>query len=447
METFGECIRAWMTENKMSAADLTKQMEYKSKTTLVRLLKGQSNYASCMQFFSKLPPDLSCDWKERFSHALLVERVGKASYPVLEALDRQLFSPESNAPATVHFMPSAVEDGGTVFVLGCPWEITGNLIDHLLTRDRSLHVIHYMTRGEVAECPALLPQLIRRIPDVRYQAALLEAQDLRKYPLSWNMVIRITAHNTTQLIPRLDTSEWQEICLPSLREYFISLQKLLETLPQASLYRYDQLKSGRDYIDFTRNAFLMERGQDAVIVKPTPGMQMMPAEAVISAFSDFLSEHLEPVTAARESLIYIFRERVDNFYAPGRRTHLVLSEPAMKDLICTGRMSDHFYAFRPFTHEERMLILQELKAFSCRKGNLVQFLPDKTWPVSLEAYSNHGALFYPSGTNYNAETDIYRELFLPGEDFYVLIRTYVQEISAFRGLKENLPEESFKRMR
>ena len=77
----------------------------------------------------------------------------------------------------------------------------------------------------------------------------------------------------------------------------------------------------------------------------------------------------------------------------------------------------------------------------------VQFLPDKTWPVSLEAYSNHGALFYPSGTNYNAETDIYRELFLPGEDFYVLIRTYVQEISAFRGLKENLPEESFKRMR
>ncbi len=447
METFGECIRAWMTEYKLSAADLTKQMGYKSKTTLVRLLKGQSNYASCMQFFSKLPTDLSGEWKGRFSNALLVERVGRDSYPVLEALHRQLFAPEKNTPVAIHSMPDEAEEGGNVFVLGCPWEITGNLIDHLLSRDRSINVIHYMTRGEVAECPALLPHLIRRIPDVRYQAVLLEAQDLRKYPLPWNMAIRITEHNTTQLIPRFNTSEWQEFCLPGIREYVISLQKLLDTLPQVSLYRYDQLKSGRDYIDFTRNAFLMERGQDAVIVKPTPGMQMMPAEAVISAFSDFLSEHLEPVTAARESLIYIFRERENNFFAPGRRTHLVLSEPAMKDLIRTGRMSDHFYAFRPFTQEERMMILEALKAFSFRKGNLVQFLPDKTWPVSLEAYSKHGVLFYPSGTNYNAETDGYRELFLPGKDFYLLIRTYVEEISGFHGLKENIPEDLFKLMR
>ena len=163
METFGECIRAWMTENKLSAADLTKQMGYKSKTTLVRLLKGQSNYSSCMQFFSKLPTDLSGEWKERFSHALLMERVGRDSYPVLEALHRQLFAPEKNTPVTIHSMPDEAEEGGNVFVLGCPWEITGNLIDHLLSRDRSIHIIHYMTRREVAECPALLPQLIRTL--------------------------------------------------------------------------------------------------------------------------------------------------------------------------------------------------------------------------------------------------------------------------------------------
>lgn len=433
METLGRCIRAWMEEKNLSVADLTGRMGYKSKTTVFRLLNGQSNYASCEQFCDRLTPELSADWQERFKRALLAEKIGIGTYRVLEELDSQLFFSEKGSRTESGVSISSPAGGGRIFILGCPWKMISGLVKMLLAQDGEAHIFHYMTRREVIGSPSVLPLLIREIPDVRYQAFFLDNQDLKDVPISWNTIFRLSGENGSYLIPQSDGKEWKELQLPGGYETLEGIRKLLYNLPQASLYRFDGLKNGREYIEFTKNALKMERGRDAVIIKPTPGMQMLPADAVISAFSDYLSDNLEPVRAARDSLIYIFRQRAENFYDPGRHTDMVLSESSMMNFMRTGRMDDHFYAFRPYTREERTVIFQALHDFAQRKGNHIQLLHDRTWPISVEAYDGYGALLYPSRTNYNAETDSYRELFLPGKDFYDLIRTYVRDMLMLRG--------------
>lgn len=54
--TFGECLTELLRKKHISTADLTRRMNYRSKTSLTRLLRDEVRYASIEDFMTRLEP-------------------------------------------------------------------------------------------------------------------------------------------------------------------------------------------------------------------------------------------------------------------------------------------------------------------------------------------------------------------------------------------------------
>ena len=425
METLSQCLDAWMNEEELTVAQLTEQLGFKSKTSVFRLLHGQSNYRSCVQICQQLMPKLDQPWQERFSQALLVEKVGTRRYTMFQALNRCFFPEKStillsSSPETETTFPT---ECGTVILLGDLGEPTPLLINNLLTRSEETRIEHYVTLPTLLTQPLLLEIMIAHMTDLHYRVQLLSVPEERMSTLPWNLALWTSASQANIALANSTRITWYPVGMEAVQE----VRNTLYSLEQNPLYHYDTLKAGSDYISFTEAAYQMEYNRRAVILKPTPGMQMMPADVVESTFRDFLSANFDAVVASRDTLIYTFEKRVKNFYQRKQPTTLLLSAEAMKQFARTGVMPDQFYAFRPYTKSERIRILKVLSSLAEKDSVTLRFISGPGLPFSFEAYENQGVLIYPSNTCYNTLKEQYRELFLPGQDAFALFDAYAEE--------------------
>lgn len=428
-ETLGECIYAWMRAEDVTVSRLAERLGYKSKTSLFRLLHGKSNYQSCVQFCELMAPQLDEWWKRRFRRALLTEKIGKNRHALLDAMNRRLFDEGDEESAPSRMGPSAPFAGGTVAVLGCTGSGAYGLIDELLASSDCLRVIHYFTHRDLFDSPGLLPGLISHVISLRYSAVLLDETAFRNVSVPWNIALWTDQREACVMLMNNEAYSWQPLLGGAAQAQ--SIIGALNALPRTALYRYDHLQTGKDYIKFTEQSYRMEYNRKTLIFKPNPGMQMLPANIVEHSFIDFLTEYLEPVSAARDTLIYIFEKRVKNFYSRTKPTYLALSLESMLRLARDGVSDDQFFACRPFTEAERIGIIRALQSFSQKENVFVSFLDQKSWPVSVEAYDGIGVLFYPSASNYNTSSSAYRELFLPGKEYSDLLFQFAGEYGFF----------------
>ena len=54
--TFGECLNELMRKKHISVADLTRRANYRSKTSISRLLRDEVRYASIEDFMERIEP-------------------------------------------------------------------------------------------------------------------------------------------------------------------------------------------------------------------------------------------------------------------------------------------------------------------------------------------------------------------------------------------------------
>ena len=444
METLSQCIYAWMRAEDINTSQLAEMLGYKSRTSLVRLLHRESNYHSCFQFCELIAPHLDKGWKDRFRQALLAEKIGIERLALLDALGHCLFEGSKVDHPSSRVVPSVPLTSGTVAILGCPCPVTFSFIDELLASSDQLQVFHYFTRRDIFDIPELLPGLIDHVVSMNYSAVLLDEKALFSASLPWNIALWTDQRQAFLLLLNNEEGFWQE-----LSGGFARVQNIfstLETLPGTLLYRYEHLQTSKDYIAFTEQNYRMEYNRKALIFKPTPGIQMLPAEIVEQTFIDFLAENLEPVSAARDTLIYIYEKRVKNFYSRLKPTYLMLSFESMLRFARDGVLADHFFACRPFTKAERISIICMLQTFSQRKDVIVSFRKQGSWRVSMEVYDGKGALFYPSSSNYNAAQRKYRELFLPGKEYSNLLFQYASESGFFEQSSSESDDDIYRKL-
>lgn len=426
MESFGQCIYAWMHAENETVGRLAERLGYKSKTSLFRLLHGKSNYRSCVRFYDRILPDLDEYWKSRFHRALRAEKIGMNRCILLDSIYRCLLcgdDPKPGTPPGIHTAPFA---GGTVTVLGCSRSGTFGVIDELLAMADPPRVIHYVTRYDLFNSPELLPGFISHITSLSYSALLLDEADLYGAGVPWNIALWAGKDDAYIMLENGNGEHsWSRLSGGAAQAQ--SIISTLNAVPHTSLYRCDRLLTSKDYIDFTEQSYRMEYNCKTLIIKTTPGMQMLPADIVKQSFMDFLAKNLEPVSAARDTLIYIFEKRVKNFFSRTKPTYLVLSLESMLRFARDGLLDDQFFACRPFTKAERVQIIHALRTFSQKENVYVSFLDQKSWMISAEVYDGRGALFYPDSTDYNTSNGVYRELFLPGKEYSDLFFQFAEE--------------------
>ena len=429
METLGQCMYEWMHAEDITVGQLAEKLGYKSKTSLFRLLHGKSNYQSCVQFFSLMTPHLDECWQHRFQKALLTEKYGKSHYALMEAIYQRLFSNGNIETDTSRTVTSESFSGGTVSILGCTRNGIFRFIDELLSMNSSLRVVHYFTLRDLFNSPSLLPGLISHVLTTNYSAVLLDEADLYNACSPWNVAFWADDTKACIMLMENESDAWQPLSGGTAQA-----QKIIRTInacSQTELYRNDHLATGKDYIDFTEQNYRMERNRKTLILKPSPGMQMLPADIVEHSFIDFLAGQLEPISAARNTLMYIYEKRVKNFYSHSKPTYLMLSFESMIRFARDGVLDDQFFACRPFTETERIEIFQNLQTFSQNENVHVSFCDHPSWPVSVEAYDGIGVLFYPSSSNYHTSHSVYRELFLPGKEFSDLLFQFAEAYGFF----------------
>ena len=138
----------------------------------------------------------------------------------------------------------------------------------------------------------------------------------------------------------------------------------------------------------------MENMHNKVLLKPTPAIQMLPADVSIGTFTGFLDNYILPVAPSADSIVYYFRKRAETFYSC--ETTMVISYQATMDFINSGRLSDHFFACRAFTKEERIISLSYLLECMDKPHTRILFTKDEQLceTFSFEAFSKFGTLIY-----------------------------------------------------
>lgn len=406
-ELLSQCLTAWMTEKDVTVAGLTEMVGYKSKTSVFRLLKEQCNEQTMASFVDSLTPHLDEAWAERFRKTLRVEKYGLQKYrmfvSMMDCICNRQQPNSTNIPA---LMPTK---GKNILILGHPYKRTSSVIRQML--HDGYHITHYVDRKAIYTIPGLLQSLILNIDNPSYQALMVD----KRPSGAWHLMV-------TDVGEMFLNGEWYSVS--GGQNLFSSLR------PEngISLYWFADLHRGNDYIDFMENAYWLESGGAAVIAKQTPGIQMIPEDIVRSALMDYLSEQTEPISATLGSLRLILRKRIDNFYQRKQPTVIVFEKKAMMDFVLKGVTTDHFYACRPFTPEERLRILRILVDFS-KKDNVTLLVAERNpWHYSMEAYENRGLLIYPGYTKYNTQMEDYRELFLPGQEFFTFFSDMTDEM-------------------
>lgn len=418
MENFAQCLKAWMKSEKTSASALSERLQYKSKTTVLRILQEKSNGESCRRLYERLAPCLDEAWQLRFQNALGLERLGVLRAGMVSAIHGQLF-PDGAGVADPPRIQIPELEGGRLIVLGDP-----EMPDELLTRNEAVQAVHFMTDEELLNAPSLLSGVIRRLACGQYEAYMLPREKLRGRRFTWNTVFYLPddGKEPLWLLRGEELAAWYP--MPGGADEVCRIEEALRALAPVALYRYSKLTSGSDMMRFTQEAYRLERNRKAVIIKPTPGMQMLPEAIVENAFKDYLARNSEPLTTAQGTLIATFEKRVDNFWQRKKPTSLFFSAQAMLSFVQTGTLTDQFFALRPFTVEERIKCLKSLMNFVQRDGVTAVMQDGRIWPVSMEIYACGGVLLYPSKTSYNTNRGAYRELLLPGRAFTELFAAY-----------------------
>jgi len=423
IESFSQCLQAWMKDTSRSIASVAADAHLKSKTTVARILKDQSTYQSYEKLYKALSSNTEIDekWKSRFEHVLRAEKVGLGQYAMFETIRQKLLEPKAC------IRPVHPAEPITILIVGCPWQKTYEFIEQCLAQNQTV-IYHYLTLNELLDNPPVLAGLMACLKDDRYQAFVVPNERLLATRISWNIMLQ-KKQNTGEeriTISSGDDLSWQ--WLQSSGNVFREYQSMLTGLEPQSLYHNSDLKKGSDYIRMMKESWQMENMHNKVLLKPTPAIQMLPAEISIGSFTGFLDNNIVPVAPSADSIAYYFRNRAENFY--NCETTMVISRQATEDFVHSGRLADHFFACRSFTREERIICLKYLLECMEKPQTRILFTKDEQLceTFSFEAFSKFGTLIYPSRTSYNAERDAYRELILPGDRFASLFTQFVDEM-------------------
>ena len=429
MESFDICLKQWMAENEFPLMKLTAELGYKSKTTIARVLSGQYTYKSCMKIYKDLQDRklINAQWGKRFEDALRNVQRGKKESEILEAFRKSIMDADTETvPDSVDMVPLT-----DLLILGCPWKETDHIVSGILKANADISILHAMSEKELLQYPEMFMMLIEHLPHPQYMALLIPENKLPD-KRTRHLALGKDAKSGLEyiLVAVEDRIQWMRL---DGAHHFEACRTWLDSLGGTPLYRNEQMESGVDYIHMMQQSYEMEHGHYAAIIKPTMGVQMIPARLTVEAFDDTVEETHLPLKASRETMVYLLQKRVENVLKQQQALHLIVSQSSMEKFVRSGYLSDHFYACRPYSKEERKAILDYLLLLISKgKITLHFWKKKKELPVSCEAYENVGVLIYPGQTNYYSRGENYRELFLPGKTLFPVIDQFVRELGMSR---------------
>lgn len=456
-KTYGQCLRTIMHNNQLSLHALSKKMGYRSTTQLSRILSDEVSPALITKFHHQFmlifdwlisPAEIralstslqySCLGEEAFltrraMHAMLLQ--SPPTQP--ECVPVSMYPPCDLEPRTLSDLIHEAHRYAQIDML-----VIGSAFDPLLPSftalskhdSLKLHIRHVFTMQDrptqiVSRISMLLPFLSVNA----YEGFFCMESDepvSRFITEHEHMLIRAETHTGQCAAFVLLCAQGDGVSLCKLGDdtlfgfYEAQVDRFSDHLrPIKSIY--SQPDTVENLLTLCQRDLFLEKERACCFVRLDLCFHALPTNIVLQATNGGNNLGLNADMPLLQTLCHVHDERYQNLLDKKQPTILVLSQTAMRAFMQTGHMSDHLFAMRDFTPEERRAILLPLIEAVGKNPNFhLHFFRDEHMSAigCFSGYADMGVQISANHTAYNLEVD-HSEVFIGMPAFAETYMTY-----------------------
>ena len=458
-KTFGECLGELMRSKHISVADLTRRVNYRSNTSISRLLRDEVRYASIEDFMQRLEPIAAWLFTEEemrlLKASMEVSRLGRARFCAYREIWRLVGQPEEKE------MPVAAQGFGNarsgdldeligfwhtadrleMIMINSGFESLFSRLSRLLAArpDADISIRHYLAfqdaPGSVAE---QLGAMMNVFHDPRYQGFYHARHD---GGAAWRS--GDTAHVTLvrgedgegaygQVIVMLSENECVVYESRRMEDVMPFVGRVMErvcrdALPLKTRYPEQELLEG--LIVISRRYLGCEQDRSICCLAPDICFELIPTRILYDVMFDSVLRGCDPEDEQIRELMRIHEARYANIHEKRKKTQFIFSCDSLRRFAETGRTTDHVAGMRAFTPGERAEILRDV-VLRCRENVYLSvriLKPDiRARRMTLTAYESLGVYLLDAYTQYDVVNG-HSEAFMLTPDFARTIEDFFRD--------------------
>ena len=436
--TYGQCLRKIMQQNQLSVNTLSRKMGYRSATQLTRILSDEVSPSLITKFHHQFM--LIFDWLispaqiRELSTSLQYSCLGHDAFLTRRAMHRMLLSPVRQSldaiPVHVHpeettrmhtlsdlFELARTHESVDMLVLGSQYDTLLPMFAELINqpsqagrmRIRHVFVMEEQPSQLISQISALVPYLNMPAYSGAYctQASPEICRLIQSNPVAISRSRTPDGRVITTLLTPPQKGGVSVCRLMDSDTLFTFYEQMLSSYvdhlrPIKSVYPWP--KTVENLLTLCERDLFLEQNRSCCFVRLDFPFPVLPEEIVLSAVGQGECMGLAPDDPLMMELRRVHRARCAHMMNPSVPVTLILSLPAIEEFMRTGHVSDHLFAMRNFTPEERRAILggfiQAAKASEHLHVHV--FADEKTAPIGcFTCYDGMGVQISANNTAYN----------------------------------------------
>ena len=468
---FAEYLRQIMERRGLSVGELTELLGVKSKTTVARILNSSAGEKAVMNFrnllvssrelaltaeeVQMLDDSVSSQKKESSYNFIFSELWALLYRRTTPHVEVRLIGSEPFETLT-EFGEMLVKTPVECRIVNCGFHsLVGSMPKFLCSQENPIAVSQYFFHAD--GYPRRLVQMIGRIVPVLAFDNYMAYTVVREGGESW--------FDLNVIAVRCGSGEEYELLFCSEKTAILTKGEGLYRKWEMFLdrFRMTPVKSVKDPGTYNLIGFMdryrrMEEKHDVYKFRPDLCFNCVHVDVMKPALVEGCEACGVPLSKETlASLVSIHRKRYSNTHSGHQTTHLVVSETAIRKFAQTGYMSDHMYAMRAFTPEERIRILSDVIRHmeSGRAAGLHIHLLNREeeeliyandHPIEMVCYDGSCVQFTPAMTDYNLQKG-HSEIFVGQETFRSLfVEFFMNDLIQYHTLPEKKTAELFREL-
>ncbi|MDO5144953.1 MAG: hypothetical protein Q4E72_10205 [bacterium] len=401
-ETFGQSLKSILTSRGIAAASLSDALGFSSRTSLYRILNDESSANKAEKLLELLQTcpllKLTLEEEEHLRALIEIERCGLDEFLYSRAFRSLLFPQMPPGGAyTIHVedLPGGRQLGmdiddtllrlagqpGAAVRLHVTGQMSGALASAMYRLISACHengvevrVCHYLdgsSAGFAGTLACLLPMVYLGGYEIRcYDGSRMHGEMSALMSVTAIYAVRQTPCGEAMWYHMVATAPDHALVYLCTEAEYQAFRRLIECWDDSSSPVSGAFLSGgspQDCLRFAGRYRELEHDREALLIRSCIPYSLIPAKMLQDAAYDiFMAQGSgggddEAAQRASACLRDVHHQRWENIRRKRKTTHLILDRSGMLELARTGRMRSRLCAIRPFTIEERLTLLCDLK--------------------------------------------------------------------------------------
>lgn len=440
VQAFGTCLKGLLEKRKISASELARMMAYKSRNSIFRMLDESSGHSARQAFFDRLtgedPLDLEEGERAALAQALEVSRVGEHTFLSNCAMRELMMHSGMETPGPKVYIDTLDQSDDPGFhraleemargrkayitITGCCDRAVFEAIRERIYKTdvtcevRVKHLIYAGAEEIVRNISAIQPLLycdfytaycvepvvFSRERETLYRQNCVHVQSMDAQG-NWQ-------RQTLVLVEKGVFIPMEKVCNAAEDRFMRYFAQDLEKMPllKAELPASRQVES---YLRYTEDCRRLETCRAVYTIKPDISLSCIHPDILLPCVKEeFWQMAGEKAEEMKQALCRTHLARWENFFGRHKVNCMIFSREAMEKFARTGRQSDHFFAVRTYTPQERAAILAGIKRqMQENPGFRVAFFKESFQPPMTEIglYEGAGTLMTKPQTHYDLSGD------------------------------------------